>query len=491
MENVMRVRSVLFVMGVLLACMGVSLVLPIGVSLWYGDGATPGLVASFVIIVVGGLCLAYVNRADEPLILSNREGFAAVGLCWMAAALAGALPYLLSSQFSLTNAVFESASGFTTTGATIMRDIEAMPKGLLMWRSLTHWLGGLGIILLSLVILPLLGVGGMQLYKAEVTGPTPDKLTPRMHDTALMLWKVYGLMTVALIGLLWFEGMDLFDAVNHAFATVATGGFSTKNASIAAFPSPAIQWTLIVFMFLAGMNFALHYRFLLGNFGVYFRDRECVCYALLLFIGSIAVTASLIAGGIFPDISAADLEAATRAAVFQLVSLCTTTGFVTENFSLWPSFTLMLFILFMFMGGCGGSTAGGLKTMRLMLLWRMAYEEIFRLLHPHSVRHLKVGGRTVPPDVLSGVGGFFLLYLALLVATTLVLTLLDFDLITAFTATLTCLSNVGPGLGSVGPVDTFDHLPALAKWLLSVCMLLGRLEIYAILVLFVPEFWRH
>lgn len=487
----MRLTYVLFVMGVLMACIGISLLLPIGVSIWYKDASLPGLLISMGIMVGGGLALAYGNRAEEQLILNHREGFAAVGLCWFAASLAGGLPYMLTAGLPLTDAFFEAASGFTTTGATILGDIEAMPRGLLMWRSLTHWLGGLGIILLSLVILPLLGVGGMQLYKAEVTGTNPDKLTPRMHDTALMLWKVYALMTVVLIGLLWLEGMDLFDAVNHSFATVATGGFSTRNASIAAFPSPLIQWTLVLFMFLAGMNFALHYRFLLGNFRVHFRDQECVRYGALLFAGTVAITLVLLCSGIFPAGALADIEVATRAAAFQLVSLCTTTGFVTENYSSWPPFILLLFLLFMFMGGCGGSTAGGVKTMRFLLLWRMAYQEIFRLLHPHSVRHLKVNGRPISQDILSGVGGFFVVYLVLLVIGTLLLTLMRLDLITAFTATLTCLSNVGPGLGTVGPVDNFSQLPALAKWLLSICMLMGRLEIYAILVLFVPEFWRR
>lgn len=486
----MQIRSVLFIMGVLLACVGVSLILPLAVSIGYGDGATKALLSSMVIITGGGLALAYTNRSQTLLNLTSRDGFAIVGLCWIAASFAGGLPFMLTSNLDLTDAVFESASGFTTTGATIIADIEALPKGLLMWRSLTHWLGGLGIIVLSLVILPLLGVGGMQLYKAEVTGPNPDKLTPRMHDTALMLWKVYGLMTVTQTILLYWAGMDWFDALNHTFATVATGGFSTKNASIAAYPQPAIQWIIILFMFLAGINFTLHFRFLRGEFTAY-ANRECVFYTLLLLVGSIFIVIALVMGGFFPLQHFADVEPVIRAAVFQLVSLCTTTGFVTENYNVWPTITLSLILFFMLMGGCAGSTSGGIKSMRLLVLARLAYAEIFRLLHPHSVRHLKVEGRPLPTEVISGVVGFFLLYLALLMVCTFILSTQQMDLLTAFTASLTCLSNVGPGLGAVGPVDNFGWLSNTAKWILTLIMLLGRLEIYAILVLFVPEFWRR
>ncbi len=276
----MQIRSVLFIVGVLLVCVGASLVLPLGVSLWYGDGAFLGLLSSLVIMVGGGLALAYTNRSQTPLNLTLRDGFAVVGICWIVASFAGGLPFVLTSTASVTDAVFEAASGFTTTGATIFADIEGLPHGLLMWRSLTHWIGGLGIILLSLIVLPLLGVGGMQLYRAEVTGPSPDKLTPRMQDTALTLWRVYCLMTIVLTVLLYIAGMDWFDALNHSFSTVATGGFSTKNNSIAAYPQASIQWILIFFMFIAGINFSLHAQALRGVVKVYLRDRECRFYTV-------------------------------------------------------------------------------------------------------------------------------------------------------------------------------------------------------------------
>ena len=287
----MQIRSVLFIVGVLLVCVGASLVLPLGVSLWYGDGAFLGLLSSLVIMVGGGLALAYTNRSQTPLNLTLRDGFAVVGICWIVASFAGGLPFVLTSTASVTDAVFEAASGFTTTGATIFADIEGLPHGLLMWRSLTHWIGGLGIILLSLIVLPLLGVGGMQLYRAEVTGPSPDKLTPRMQDTALTLWRVYCLMTIVLTVLLYIAGMDWFDALNHSFSTVATGGFSTKNNSIAAYPQASIQWILIFFMFIAGINFSLHAQALRGVVKVYLRDRECRFYTVLLILGSAGIVA--------------------------------------------------------------------------------------------------------------------------------------------------------------------------------------------------------
>lgn len=486
----MQIRSVLFIVGVLLACVGASVLLPLGVSLWYGDGAFLGLLSSLVIMIGGGLALAYSNKPEEELRLTLRDGFAVVGICWIVASFAGGLPFLLTSEASLTDAVFESASGFTTTGATIFPNVESLPHGLLMWRSLTHWLGGLGIIVLSLIVLPLLGVGGMQLYRAEVTGPTKDKLTPRMQDTALTLWKLYCLMTLVLTVLLYLAGMDWFDALNHSFSTVATGGFSTKNASIAAYPQASIQWILVFFMFIAGISFSLHSRALRGRLTAYFHDRECGFYAGLLLLGSAVIVITLVENGFFQADTLAELEYVIRAAVFQLVSICTTTGFVTENYNLWPSLTLVIILMFTFMGASAGSTGGGLKVMRLVMLFRLAYMEIFRLLHPHSVRHLKVAGKPVPTEVISGVVGFFLLYLMVTTVGTLILAAENLDLITAFTATLTCISNVGPGLGAVGPVDNFSHLPVLSKWTLTLCMLLGRLEIYAILVLFVPEYWR-
>lgn len=467
------------------------MLIPLAVSVYYQDGATSSLALSaFCTVGFGALCSVGARHGGVST-LSHREGLAIVGLCWLAASLAGGLPYIFGINLSFSDAVFESASGFTTTGASILTDIEAVPKGILLWRSLTHWLGGMGIILLSLAILPLFGMGGMQLYRAEVPGPSPDKLTPRLQDTAMLLWKVYGLLTIIQIVLLMLAGMDTFDAVNHTFATVATGGFSTKNASIAAFTSPLIQWIIIVFMFLAGINFALHYRLLRGDFKVYHMNKECALYALLVFTGGMGIAAILVWQDVMPFDSFSAAENILRAAFFQAVSICTTTGFVTENFALWPSATLCILVFLMFLGGCAGSTSGGMKVMRIRIMYESINQEVYRLVHPHSVRHLKMGGRPLAPAVVTGVVAFILLYLCLLFTATFILSLFQIDLTTAFTASLTCLSNVGPGLGAVGPVENFSHLPNAVKWVLTICMLIGRLEIYAIFILFVPEFWKH
>lgn len=485
----MQLRSVFFIIGVLLICLGTSIIFPLLTSIYYNDGVTKDLVLSLSIVIISGLLLTFICHQNTPIILSNQEGFAVVGLCWIIASIAGSLPYVYIG-IPFTDAVFETASGFTTTGATILTDIETIPKSILLWRSLTHWLGGMGIILLSLAVLPLLGVGGMQLYKAEVPGPSPDKLTPHMQDTAMLLWKVYGIMTLSQIILLYLAGMDLFDAINQTFSTVSTGGFSTKNNSIAAFPTPIIQWIIILFMFASGINFTLHYKLLLGLPPHYTHDTEFNLYTLLLIIGSITIGVLLIFYHIYPSNTFIQIEQIIRASVFQLVSICTTTGFITEDYSKWPQLAQGILLFFMFMGSCAGSTAGGLKTMRIIVIAKVAYQEIFRLLHPHSIRFAKLGDKTIQKDVLSGIIGFLILYLFILLLNTLALMALNYDLVTSFSATLTCLSNVGPGFGSVGPVDNFHHIDKLAKWLLTFCMLLGRLEIYAILILFIPEFWK-
>lgn len=484
-------RSILYVLGVLLVCVGLTLVLPLGVALGYGEQAADGIFQSAVIIVGGGALLALGCRQQTQQPLTHSEGLAAVGLCWLAASVAGALPFVLAGHLSFTDAVFEAASGFTTTGASILADIEATPKGLLMWRSLTHWLGGMGIIVLSLAVQPLLGVGGMQLFRAEVPGPSPDKLTPRLQDTAKLLWAVYGLLTAVLIPLLMVGGMDWFDAVNHTFATVATGGFSTRNASIMAFPQPFIQWTIILFMFAAGINFSLHYRALRGNIYCYFASDECKSYIKIIITAIASIGLFLYFTGTMAVASFKELEILLRAVAFQVVSIITTTGFVTENYSLWPAFCIAALIVLTFIGGSAGSTGGGFKVLRLVVLGRVMRQELFQVLHPRSVRLIKLDGRTVSGDVLAGISGFLLLYLALTVSGTLFVSCFGLDPLTAFTAVLTCLSNVGPGFGAVGPVDNFGHLPAAVKWALSLLMLLGRLEFHALLLLCMPGFWRN
>ena len=487
----MHFRVFLFVVGVLLCALAGAQLCVTAVSFYFNDGCGWTLLATALGVGAVGVAAACGIRGARDRHIEHRHGFAVVGLCWVTAACVGALPYIFCLDMPVVDAVFETTSGFTTTGATILTDIEAVPKSLLLWRSVTHWLGGMGIIMLSLAVLPLLGVGGMQLYKAEMPGPTKDKLTPRVRDTAMTLWRVYVLMTVAEILLLWLAGMTPFDAVNHTFATVATGGFSTRNASIAAFPSPAIQWIIIFFMAAAGVNFTLHFHLLHGRIGQYGRDAEFRWYVGILALGAGMAALALYTHGTPLGQGTGEAEPTIRAAVFQIVSICTTTGFITEDYLKWPYLAQMVILLLMFVGGCAGSTGGGIKFMRILLLGRIAYQEIFRLLHPHARRQVKINDRPVPADVLQGVTGFTLAYLAILGVSTFVLAAFNLDVLTAFSASLTCLSNVGPGFAAVGPVENFAHLPAFIKGWLSLCMLLGRLEIYAILLLLIPEFWRN
>lgn len=482
----MRLHYIFSVMGAIVACVGVSLLLPIAWSIYYSDGMLLWLILSMVAIVGLGLAVFFLFRSKDKTSLTHREGMAVVGLSWFFIGLAVSLPYMLSGGFSsFTDAMFESISGITTTGATILKNIEALPKSILMWRALSQWLGGMGIIVLSLAILPFLGVGGMQLYKAEVTGPFRDKLKPRIKDTASALWKIYVLLTVVLLILLLLGGMNLYNALCHTLTTVSTGGFSTWNNSVAHYPSAYIQWVLIIFMFLGGTSFSLHYTFLSGDYRAYFKNSEFWFYFGVVLFASLTIAFGLYA------VQCSGVELSIRTAFFQVISIITTTGFITADYAQWSFYAQAVLVLLFFVGGCGGSTAGGMKCMRVVLLVKYIYHEIYRLVHPRAVRHVKMGKEPVSLEVLSAVSTFFILYLGIFVVTSLVLTAMGLDLATSFTAVATCMGNVGPGLGSIGPVDNFGSLPALSKWILGICMLIGRLEIYTVLLLFIPEFWRR
>ena len=473
-------------LGVILMLIGGVILLPLVVLAAYPEEA--GEAKYFVLPGTAAILMGYILglhlRGREHGRLHKHQDTVIVVGAWALAILLCAAPFVLTGRYNFTQAVFECTSGWSTTGLSVV-DVTQTPHIFLLYRSVMLFFGGVGLVLVMLCVLS--DSCGMRLYSAE---GHPDRLLPNLAASARTILAIYAGYILAGTALYMVFGMDWFDALNHSFSTVATGGFSTKNNSIAAYPQASIQWILIFFMFIAGINFSLHAQALRGVVKVYLRDRECRFYTVLLILGSAVIVAGLVEHGLFGMRSFPEFEAVTRAAVFQLVSVCTTTGFVSENFNLWPSITLVIILMFMLMGGCAGSTGGGVKVMRLVMLFRLAYLEIFRLLHPHSVRHLKIAGKSVPVEVISGVVGFFLLYLIVTTVGTIVLTVQDMDLVSAFTATLTCISNVGPGLGSVGPVDNFSHVPTLSKWVLTLCMLLGRLEIYAILVLFIPEFWR-
>ncbi|MEE4357180.1 MAG: TrkH family potassium uptake protein [Desulfococcaceae bacterium] len=483
----MRWRYILYVNGVLILAVGIAMLFPLAAGLIYRDQSVRPLFISMNISVFTGLIFYFLlrNPNGKTEHISQREGMAIVALGWMAVGFFGAFPFYLSGYFlSFTNALFESVSGFTTTGSSVLTDIEAVPRGLLLWRSFIQWLGGMGIIVLSLAILPFLGVGGMQLYKAEVPSPVPDKLKPRIRDTAMILWKVYALFTVAEIFLLLMGGMGWYDAVSHALTTMPTGGFSTQNASVAQFDSLWFDGVITVFMILAGINFTLHYQMLRGETLAFWRDAECRFFLGLILFLTLILTFDLF-GSIYPTAGEA-----FRYAVFQISSILTTTGYATADYEQWPAMSQVILLLCMFIGGSAGSTGGGMKCLRIMVCCKYCYKELFSLIHPHAVSHVKIAGKSVPEDVVRSVLGFLALYMGIFAVSTVILAGIGVDFVTAFGAVAATIGNIGPGFGMVGPVENFAMIPDPGKWLLIWCMLLGRLEIYTVIILLVPEFWR-
>jgi trk system potassium uptake protein len=471
--------------GILIFFLGFSMGAPALVSIAYRDGTTLALLYSMSISMGAGLLFFRLGKIKDETAINHRDGVAIVTIGWVIAGLVGALPFLLSGSIpDFTDAYFESVSGFTTTGASILTDIEGVPKGILLWRSLIQWFGGMGIIVFSIAILPFLGVGGMQLYKAEIPSPVIDKLKPRISDTAKALWKVYLLLTVLQILLLVMGGMAVFDAACHAFCTMPTGGFSPKNTSIAYYDNAYFEGVIIIFMLLAGINFSLHYRLIKGDYHVFHRDPES-----RVFLGIVAVLVLLVAMNIHGSVYDS-LTRAFRYAAFQVSSIITTTGFATADFDTWPSLAKTILILSMFLGAMAGSTGGGLKTMRIILLAKHSYKEVFHIIHPHAVTAVKLGGKVVPQEILSSIWGFFVLYLGIYVASVLVMASLGLDMISAISSVAACIFNIGPGLGVVGPVQNYSSIPLPGKWVLTFCMLVGRLEIYTVIVLLLPEFWR-
>jgi len=477
----MNFRLVLSVLGGLLMFLGATLLLPIPFSLYYADGQSGWFLLSAALSAgIGvGLFRRYRSRAEVTL----REGFAIVTFAWIVFAVFGGVPYLLSG--SLTNpvdAVFESMSGFTTVGASVFTNVEAVPRSVLFWRALTQWLGGMGIIVLGVAILPLLGVGGMQLYEAEAPGPTADRLTPRIQDTARLLWGVYALITVVGTGLLWVGEMDFFDSLCHTFTAVATGGFSTRNASMGAFGSYS-QIIMILVMIAGGANFSLHYYALLGRPASYWKSEELRFYLALLG-GSTLI--AVVSNWHLYESPLLNL----RDSAFTITTVMTTTGFATADYERWPYLVQGIIMLLMFFGASTGSTAGGLKTARVLLLLKHALLQTKRMIHPRRVNVLKLDRRPVSPAIMQDVLGFTVLFLGVYLIGTLLLTAAGLDLLTAGSGTIACLGTTGPGLGDVGPMDNYAGLPAFAKVVLTLVMLLGRLEVSTVLALFFISCWK-
>lgn len=473
------------VLGLLLMLFSLTLLPPILVSLYYKDQTYSSFITAFAITFVTGL-LAWLPVYRVKQDLRTRDGFLVTALFWIVLGTFGALPLYLAdaTQLSFTDSVFESLSGLTTTGATVITGLDNLPEAILYYRQQLQWLGGIGIIVIAVAILPMLGIGGMQLYRAETPGPIKDnKLTPRITETAKALLAIYLVLTVACTLAYWMAEMTFFDAIGHAFATVSTAGFSTHDASIGYFGSPAIMLICMVFMLLGGVNFALH--FLAWNtrgLKHYFKDPEVRFYASMVLLG-IFITVSYLYISRTHTLTTSFLHGS-----FEVISILTTTGFGVTDFSMWPTFLPVFIFMFAFMGGCAGATTGGIKMIRVLLIIKQGIREIHRLIHPSAVIPIKLGTKTVSNRVVDAVWGFFAFYAVAYLSMTVLLLATGLDFLTAFTAVGACLNNLGPGLGAVAA--HFGDIPDTAKWILCFAMLLGRLEVFTLLVLFSPMFWK-
>lgn len=480
----MNIQLVINLLGRCLICLGTIMVLPLLWAVYYQGPDQTALFYSIVITLISGLVVFSVTPKKGEI--RYREGFAVVTFGWLLASLYGTLPFLLSGVCTtFPDAFFESMSGFTTTGASILIDVEAIPKGILFWRSLTHWLGGMGIIVFLVAILSHLGVGANQMFRAEVPGPVAEKITPRVSEAAKILWLTYLLMSVVLTALLCLFGMSFFDALCHTFGTLATGGFGIKNASVGFYDSPGIQWSITIFMFLSGTNFALYYQALRGrSLKAFWHSDEFRFYSAVVLAAT-----TLIAIYIRPFYDAA--EPLIRAAAFQVVSIITTTGFSSTDFNQWAPAAQAILVTLMFVGGCSGSTSGSMKVGRILILIKQSAVEIRKLIHPRAVFSLKMEGKSLPENLVLNVLQFFFLYIIIAVLATIIMAATGLDLVSAFTSVAATLGNVGPGLGAVGPANNYAMISGFGKILLSILMLLGRLEIYTVLVLFSISFWRR
>ena len=479
--------------GLLLIFNGLCMAMAAFVSFYYSESVIPLLSSSAISIVVGLLCWVIMKNASKDL--KKKEGYLIVAFVWVFISLSGMLPYLISGAIpDVASAIFETMSGYTTTGATILEDIESLEKGILFWRSLTHWIGGMGIIVLTIAILPILGIGGMELFLAEAPGPTADKLHPRITQTAKRLWYIYLGLTISETILFKLAGMGWFDAVNHAMSATATGGFSTRNASIAYFQSPLIEYMICLFMFIGGTNFTLIYFGFKGRFKKLYRNEEFKTYMSVVLFFTFIVSVGVF---FFKDSS---IEESFRHALFQIIAVITTTGFVTADFTSWSSAITIIFFLLMFVGASAGSTSGGVKVVRHLIILKNSILEFKRLLHPSAIIPVRLNKRMIPPKIVFNVHAFILLYLSIFIIGSIFMALFGFNfevklisdnIISSMGSVAATLGNVGPGIGSVGPMSNYAEISNLGKWFLSGLMLLGRLELFTILILFTPYFWKN
>ena len=483
----MQFLTIQRILGILLGLFSLSLLPPIAVSLFYQDGSTQAFVYAFILLLAIGFIFWFPVRQHRKE-LKVRDGFLIVVMFWVTLSLSGAVPFFLTQvpEMSFTDAVFESVSGLTTTGATVLTNLDDLPKAVLFYRQFLQWLGGMGIVVLAVAILPLLGVGGMQLYRAETPGPMKDsKLTPRITETAKALWYIYLTLTVLCAISYYLAGMSWFDAIGHSFSTVAIGGFSTHSESIGYFNSATIEMVAVFFMLLAGMNFSLHFlAWRHRSISHYWGDSELRTYILVLVVISLVTAAYLFFTRTFDE-----PWAAIHHGIFQAVSIGTTAGFTTTDYYLWPGFLPILLLMASYIGGCAGSTGGGMKVIRVMLLFKQGYREVIRLIHPNAIIAIKVNNKAMSSKVVGAVWGFFALYVFSFSFMHLLLMSTGLDIVTSFSAVTACLNNLGPGLGEVG--ENYSSINSTSKWVLCMAMLLGRLEIFTLLVVLTPAFWRR
>jgi trk system potassium uptake protein TrkH len=479
-----NIRSVTHLISYLIGVISLAMFASAGVSWFYGESvAVKGLLEAAGISLISAVIMWVISRGSIEL--SRRDGFGVATFGWLFASVFGALPYLLSGVITdFMPAVFETMSGFTTTGASVLTNLEALPRGILFWRAMTHFFGGMGVLVLCVAILPFLKVGGMQIYRAEVPGPNKDRLTPRISTTAKWLWGAYLLFCVSETVLLMVGGMSLFDAWCHTCATMATGGFSTQTASVGAYDNAYFDIVITAFMFIAGVNFVLHLKLLMGRPLGYFRDAEFRFYFIFWLTACLILTFN-VWGGTYESFSKS-----LRVAFFTGTSIMTTTGFVTEDFNLWPEASRMLLVILMFIGGCAGSTGGGVKIIRVFTGIKALFREILLYMRPNAVKTIRIGGVNMKDQTVSNICVFLLIFLGLFAIGSLMMTAFTPDIVSAATCTIACLGNIGPGLNSVGATQNYSSIQDAGLGLLTIFMLLGRLELYTVLVIFLPGFWK-
>ena len=481
----MNYRTIFHLVSYILLVLAAGMAVSAGVGWWMGDTHDQilGVVyAAGINLAAGGLLNFFTRGSHETM---RRDGFAIVTLGWLACAVFGALPYMLTGVIpGFISATFETMSGFTTTGASVISDCEAVPRGVMFWRCLTQWLGGMGVLVLCIAVLPFLKAGAMQIFRAEVSGPTKDRLTPHIMTTAKLLWGLYFGMTVANVLALWLAGMSFYESVCHAFGTISTSGFSTRTISVAAYDSVLIECIFIFFLFISGMNFTLHYYALRGQFGNYWQDREWRVYVIAWACGIGFATLDV---HLLQDTS---LAAALRGAAFSVTSIMTSGGFSTADFALWPAASKLLLVVMMICGACAGSTGGGIKLMRCNLVFRHISRELKKFIRPNAIYKIKYCDRVVEDDMISNISAFVVLYLIVFAFGSLLMCLFTPDTETAYSAVAACMGNVGPGLSAVGPLANYGWIHPAGKFILTGCMLLGRLELYTLLVILSPAYWR-